>query len=509
MKKIITFAIAIAMSAGLSVAAHGEELSVPIKVQKAGSEVVIYNENPSGGVFRILENGVSQAEISIGGYQSAVIDKRMTGDLSIERISLGNGDSLSTPEEVDIEMTRSLLWFNNHNLGNVSLNGLNWGQKSDLERLAFGFSKMKGTSTFFKPDDREATKFICTGIYGEGATMSQKIEARKKAKMACEAADDLSKNGSKRYKYGEINEISYWFQTKETKVPSFVGKVLITTKGLEEQVLKNQVSEGSITPVEDGQAPPESAEPELPSIKLSTPTLSSRLGTVTVRWDEKFTNLAGRDAPETGFLPRVDVYVSTSGDPLVSESNKVEEQLWGGLVVLTSPTVETCKTYNIALKGTFEGKTYVSDSSSIQVESVFGCSGDSPNSAIDSGNDSSSGGDLGYQSVNQEVLAASGMTVKVTQLDLEPRSGSTRLNLTYVMENNTSGSRITEGSFKLFFTDGTSLNQLGFFNPLFPGDSNTRRYVFEWVGSKTPDLIEYDAGFFQDSPGNGLKWKVN
>lgn len=101
------------------------------------------------------------------------------------------------------------------------------------------------------------------------------------------------------------------------------------------------------------------------------------------------------------------------------------------------------------------------------------------------------------------------MTVKVTQLDLEPRSGSTRLNLTYVMENNTSSSEVTEGSFKLFFTDGTSLNQFGFFNTLFPGDSNSRSYVFEWVGSKTPDLIEYDAGFFQDNPGNGLKWKVN
>lgn len=499
MKKFAVILAAIALSLSNSVAAKAEELPVPLKVQKAGSEVVIFNENPSGGVFRVLENGVARAEVSMGAYESAVIDERMTGDLSVERISLGAGDSLSSPEDIEIEMTRSLLWFTNHNLGSVSLSGVNLKQKDDIRRLSQGYSDRIGES-WSKPSSQEATKFICTGIYGEGSTMSQKIEARKKAKIACESGEEQSAG----------RDISFWFQTKETKAPSFVGKVLITTKGLEQRVLSTLVSEGAVTLIEDGQEPPESSEPKSPTIKLSTPTLSSTLGTVTVSWDEKFTNLEGRDEPETGLLPRVDIYLSTSGDPLASESNKVGEQLWGGLAVLTSPTVETCETYDIALKGTFEGQTYVSDSSSIQVDSVFGCSGDSPNSAIDSGNDSSpSGGDLGYQSLNQEVLAASGMTVKVTQLDLEPRSGSTRLNLTYVMENNTSSSEVTEGSFKLFFTDGTSLNQFGFFNTLFPGDSNSRSYVFEWVGSKTPDLIEYDAGFFQDNPGNGLKWKVN
>jgi len=64
----------------------------------------------------------------------------------------------------------------------------------------------------------EANKFICTGIYLEGATLKQKSDARRNAKQACDYAE--SKDGT----------LSYWYQTKATKAPSYKNSVLISMK---------------------------------------------------------------------------------------------------------------------------------------------------------------------------------------------------------------------------------------------------------------------------------------
>lgn len=64
----------------------------------------------------------------------------------------------------------------------------------------------------------EANKFICTGIYLEGATRQQMIDARRNAKQACD------------YAKSQDSTLSYWFQTKSTKAPSFRNSVLLTLK---------------------------------------------------------------------------------------------------------------------------------------------------------------------------------------------------------------------------------------------------------------------------------------
>ena len=64
----------------------------------------------------------------------------------------------------------------------------------------------------------EANKFICTGIWLEGATLKQKIDARRNAKQACDYAKSLDPT------------LSYWYQTKSTKAPSYKNSVLITMK---------------------------------------------------------------------------------------------------------------------------------------------------------------------------------------------------------------------------------------------------------------------------------------
>lgn len=114
-----------------------------------------------------------------------------------------------------------------------------------------------------------------------------------------------------------------------------------------------------------------------------------------------------------------------------------------------------------------------------------------------------------YQQVGAAVASPAGLTVTVNSLQLVDKAGSTQLVISYSQRNNTVDQRLAEGSFKLFFTDGTSEPQYGAFNSFFPGDSNTRSYTWEWVRGKEPWLIEWDAGFFASEPTTaGLKWKV-
>lgn len=114
-----------------------------------------------------------------------------------------------------------------------------------------------------------------------------------------------------------------------------------------------------------------------------------------------------------------------------------------------------------------------------------------------------------YQPIGASVRLRSGLEVRVSELQLIEKAGSTQLYLTYTQTNRSSRAKIDEGSFKLFFTDGTSQPQYGFFNTLFPGDSWSRSYTFEWTKGKRPWLIEWDSDFFATKPtSKGLKWKV-
>lgn len=120
-----------------------------------------------------------------------------------------------------------------------------------------------------------------------------------------------------------------------------------------------------------------------------------------------------------------------------------------------------------------------------------------------------SGSKYKYQPVGVPARAASGLTITVDSMELIEKSGSVQLVVTYTQKNNSSTKKIDEGAFKLFFTDGSSEPQYGFFGSFFPGDGNTRTYTWEWLKKKKPLLIEWDAGFFTRKPtSKGLKWKV-
>jgi hypothetical protein len=64
-----------------------------------------------------------------------------------------------------------------------------------------------------------ADKFICTGVRREGGTRAENIMIRLRAKSACDYAKLLNP------------ELSTWYQSKVTKAPAYVGRVLMVTRG--------------------------------------------------------------------------------------------------------------------------------------------------------------------------------------------------------------------------------------------------------------------------------------
>jgi hypothetical protein len=112
-----------------------------------------------------------------------------------------------------------------------------------------------------------------------------------------------------------------------------------------------------------------------------------------------------------------------------------------------------------------------------------------------------------YQTVGAPAQASSGLTITLDSAQLIEKTGSFQLRIVYTQKNNTSDKKLDEGRFKLFFTDGTTEPQYGFYNSLFPGYVNVvRTYTCEWVKGKEPWLIEWEAGFFTNK--NGLNWKI-
>lgn len=195
-----------------------QDLQPQLRVQRAGSEVVVVS-NGETGYFTLRDGFESVAEFELGSPSSAaVIKHRATGKLTIWRYT-GQID-----EKVEFEETKELLWFKNTNLGLVSPTALTADQSEAIRNLANDKELLDGR---WVERDSGATKLICTGIYGPRASLADKIEARKRAKAACEFAKLADADQS----------ISFWYQTKETKAQSYVNKVLLTVKGLKPEVV--------------------------------------------------------------------------------------------------------------------------------------------------------------------------------------------------------------------------------------------------------------------------------
>ena len=192
-----------------------EQEAPELQVQRAGSQLVIHVDKELSGTFEVFEDGQSIATFSLGGSKSShVVEQRVTGEIRIEKKGSSGND------EVELAPTRSLLWYQNFNLGLVKPSSLDSIQRAAVDGLARSYKRVNGS---WIPRGQTTSKFICTGIYGPQASFADKVDARKRAKLACETAQSMNPG----------SDVSFWFQTKETKALSYVNKVLVTVKGLE------------------------------------------------------------------------------------------------------------------------------------------------------------------------------------------------------------------------------------------------------------------------------------
>ena len=111
--------------------------------------------------------------------------------------------------------------------------------------------------------------------------------------------------------------------------------------------------------------------------------------------------------------------------------------------------------------------------------------------------------------LNVSTLADDNLTVTMLSMNSVEKTGSYQLTISYKLLNATADKKIDEGAFKIFFTDGTSEPQYGFFGSLFPGDSKERSYTWEYLKSQSVMDVSYNAGFFSSAPSSSkLNWAV-
>jgi len=113
----------------------------------------------------------------------------------------------------------------------------------------------------------------------------------------------------------------------------------------------------------------------------------------------------------------------------------------------------------------------------------------------------------GCIALNTPTVADDGITVTVSSIQVVEKTGSNQLTINYFLQNATADKKIDEGAFKIFFANGESTPQYGFFGSLFPTDTKTRSYTWEYLKAQVPTVIGYNAGFFTAKPSTAkLNW---
>lgn len=117
--------------------------------------------------------------------------------------------------------------------------------------------------------------------------------------------------------------------------------------------------------------------------------------------------------------------------------------------------------------------------------------------------------DYTYSPIGVAVQDGSGMAVTMKSITVTPKSGSTQITISYSLTNITTDKKLDEGTCALYFSDGTREGQYGFFGSLFPGDSKSRSYTWEYLSGQTPQFVQYDPDSWTPVPGaTKLRWRI-
>ncbi len=112
--------------------------------------------------------------------------------------------------------------------------------------------------------------------------------------------------------------------------------------------------------------------------------------------------------------------------------------------------------------------------------------------------------------VGTSYLAGDGLTVTMDSISVVNLGGTYTYEINYTLLNASASSSITEGRFKLYFSDYSSISQSGTFSTLLPGDSKSVAFTFEAFVSKTPTVVSYLFDNFSSNvpPFGALSWDI-
>lgn len=186
-----------------------------IQYQRAGSQLILRIDGEIGAIVSVFEDGEKLATVELtSATQVEVIEERVTGVLRFE-FQAAEGAPEAQP-------VRDLLWFENYTLNSGVRDAAGVTRVTELANGNVPCANSDCDYVERTESKGEITKFICTGIHRESANFAERVRARQRAKEACELAKRSVSTSSR---------ISFWYQSKATKAPSYVGKTLITVKG--------------------------------------------------------------------------------------------------------------------------------------------------------------------------------------------------------------------------------------------------------------------------------------
>ena len=177
--------------------------------------------------YQWLRNGEAIAESDQPYYE--VTDSDIGSELTVKVVG-SNISSLALSAvtdtlEIQTPQVAQEVQEPRKTLSSISPAPTRWFVQRSLKVFGYGSTGITSTMMALIKNQVEsnptADKFICTGIRREGGTMAENIMVRKRAKAACEYAKILNP------------DLSTWYQSKVTKAPSYVGRVLLVVKGLD------------------------------------------------------------------------------------------------------------------------------------------------------------------------------------------------------------------------------------------------------------------------------------
>ncbi len=124
---------------------------------------------------------------------------------------------------------------------------------------------------------------------------------------------------------------------------------------------------------------------------------------------------------------------------------------------------------------------------------------------------------LNMNEIGKPYTDSNGLTVTVNSFTKAEAAGYTSYTVNYTLRNQVPDSKLTEGSFKLFFEGNSGEPQYGGFNYMYYGDVISKSYTWKVLNSQKVLVLEYNSdaasglsgSFFRNTPKeDALHWVV-